>query len=104
MAEIFSATGNLWLLCQEGGFADDAWVFAEIKKRVLPDGHAEKHRLLDRLYNTDLDDSDDCIGLDNVVDLDDTVAEFFGAERIMPSGNRHIGSVRITIERLERKG
>ena len=79
MSEAFVIEGNLWLCSQEGGFAADAF---------------------------EVDDKD----------LDDIVADHFGAARKgLPAnayarenwgvkwehvGDRHIGNVRITIERL----
>jgi len=65
MLSILKLKGDLWLYCQEGGFADDALV------------------------------------LKGEGSLDDLIAEHFGIERQMPSGDRHVGWVRITIERLE---
>ena len=57
----FEIVGNLWLICQEGGFAAAAF---EVDGR----------------------------------DLDELVMKHFDASRIMPTGNSHIGQVRITIE------
>lgn len=69
-------TGDLWLYCQEGGIAADAFCFHQLSKQ---------QKTTQASFVT--------------ISLDDLVAAHFGAERIMPSGNRHIGIVRITIER-----
>ena len=84
MTEPLVLRGDLWLRCQEGGFANDAFVF-EVRE---PEDMIEI--LAGVITNLHLGD----------LELDDIVAEHFGAERISPSGNRHIGLVRITIERL----
>ena len=70
----FVIEGDLWLACQEGGFAADAFI---------------------------LKDSDEPQDVMYGIDLDNAVAKHFGADRIMPMGNRHIGSVCITIERIK---
>ena len=77
--------GDLWLRCQEGGFADDAFVFAVVED---PSTLAQLARVLTNIH----------IGDDG---LDDIVAEHFGAQREKPIGDRHIGNVRITIEKVE---
>lgn len=71
-------TGDLWLYCQEGGIAADAFCFHQLSKQQK-----------------------DTQASFVTISLDDLVAEHFGAERIMPSGNRHIGMVRITIEQID---
>ena len=77
-------SGDLWLRCQEGGFASDAFVFKERE----PEDMVEI--LVGVLTNLHLGE----------LELDDAVAEHFGAKRIRPPGDRHIGLVRITIKRL----
>ena len=85
MTEPFVVEGDLWLYCQEGGFADDAFVLRD----------SEPDDLYERLANVV---SNSHIGSRG---LDDLVAEHFGTVRQKGVGNRHIGNVRITIERLE---
>jgi len=70
--EPFAVEGDLWLVCQEGGFACDSFTLKD-ENEQLPIG----------------------------IELDDIVADYFGAGRILPSGDRHIGQVRITIERVD---
>jgi len=68
-SKVFEIKGDLWLFCQEGGFAFDGW--------ELRGG----------------DDMPD-------VDLADVLAQHFGVERMQYSGDRHIGLVKIIVERL----
>ena len=63
MVDPFIVEGVLVLICQEGGFAYDAF-------------------RLDGVY------------------LDDSLAEHFGVNRVMPMGDRPVGRVRITVEKL----
>jgi hypothetical protein len=84
--EPFVIEGDLWLNCQEGGLADDAFVIRERE----PDGFVEK--LASTVTNLHI----------GTIGLDDAVAEHFGAERIAHYGDRHIGHVRITIERISK--
>lgn len=81
----FVIEGDLWLRCQEGGFASDAWV---LKQREL-EGFTEQLGVA--ITNIHLGD----------VELDDLVVDHFGAVRQEGLGDRHIGQVRITIERLK---
>lgn len=78
--------GDLWLYCQEGGYADDAFVLKDLSKEP-----AFVEQLLNAVSN-------EHIGFNS---FDDLVADHFGVKRDMPSGNRHIGLVKIKIERLD---
>ena len=69
--------GDLWLRCQEGGYADDAFVFVVVED---PSTIAQLARVLTNLH----------IGDDR---LDDIVAGHFGAKREKPIGDRHIAPV-----------
>ena len=69
----FEAEGDLHLIEQEGGYVADAFVFESIDP-----GPGEETQ---------------------VTYLDDSVAEFFGAEP-GERGDHHIGNVRVIIERL----
>ena len=84
--ESFEIVGDLCLKCQEGGFADDAFVL------MNPQPYHPMTRLVEIVTNLH----------PNAKGLDDLVAEHFDCEREMPSGDRHIGAVRITIERIEK--
>jgi hypothetical protein len=69
----FIIQGDLLLGCQEGSYAQDGW----------------------ELTVSNLD------GSSSLLQLDDLVARHFGVEREWPSGDRRIGMVQITIERLD---
>lgn len=84
MTEPFVVAGDLWLYRQEGGFADDAWVLK-----------AYEPNFAEQLLNVVSNEHRGFGG------LDDMVAEHFGIERQRPIGNRHIGRVKITIEKLD---
>ena len=77
----FERQGYLWLICQEGGFAEDAFGITE--EVGAPSGNVAAYG------DVDMDS------------LAYEVANFFGAVRQLPSGYTYIGRVRITIERLE---
>lgn len=82
----FVIEGDLWLKCQEGGYASDAWVL----QNEGVEGLTFIEWLRVATSNSHLRD----------VELDNKLAEHFGAEREGPPGNRHIGRVRLTVERL----
>ena len=84
--EPFEIVGDLHLKCQEGGFADDAFILQDPNPR-----QDFMTQLVEAATNVH----------PNGRGLDDLVAEHFGCAREMPSGNRHVGHVRITIERVE---
>jgi hypothetical protein len=84
MTKPFVIEGDLVLYCQEGGFADDAFV---LRKRE-PKGIEEFVNAV----------SNEHIGYGG---LDELVIDHFGLKREMPSGNTHVGWVRITIERID---
>jgi len=81
----FVIEGDLWLYCQESGIANDAFV---IREREL-EGFMEQLAAI--AANTHA----------GVLRLDDMVTEHFEAEREEPFFNKHIGQVRITIERID---
>ena len=83
----FVIEGDLHLKCQEGGFASDAF--------VIQDPNPQQD-LVTRLVETVTNQHP------NGKDLDDLVAEHFGCERETPSGDRQVGMVRITIEKIEK--
>lgn len=84
MADKFKVEGDLWLYCQEGGFADDAFVLKERDLSSFTD------QLAKAVTNIHADSSS----------LDDMVAAHFKVDRRL-GGDRHIGRVRIMIERLD---
>ena len=85
--EPFEIVGDLHLECQEGGFASDAFVIQN------PNPNQDfPTQLVETITNYH----------PNGRELDDLVAEHFDCEREMPSGDRHVGMVRITIERIEK--
>ena len=85
MAEPFVIEGDLWLLGQEGGFADNAFT---LKTR---DWVSPLESLLSAISNAH----------PGWISLDGLVAEYFQIEREEYTGNWHIGQVRITIEQIE---
>lgn len=85
MTKPFEIVGDLHLECQEGGFASDAFVIRDPNPRQ--DLVTQLVEIVTNLHP-------------NGREVDDLVAEHFGCERERPSGDRHIGMVRIIIEKL----
>lgn len=85
MTEPFVIEGDLWLLGQEGGFADNAFT---LKTR---DVVSPLESLLAAISNAH----------PGWLSLDGLVAEHFQVEREKNTGNWHIGQARITIEQVE---
>jgi len=85
--EPFEIEGDLHLECQEGSFASDAF--------ILQDEVPEQNFVIQLVS-----------AATNMHpfgrELDDLVAEHFGCDQEKRSGNRHIGMVRITIEKIEK--
>jgi len=81
----FVVEGDLMLSCQEGGFADDAFVLLDMQP-----AKGSLAELVNTVTNLHLGSAS----------LANLVAAYFHAERMSPTGNRYIGPVRITIEKL----
>ena len=83
----FEVIGELWLMCQEGSAACDS--FELIAPGIAPEEtYGPQGNYLRLPFGT------------QSLHLDDAVARFFDVEREPTSGDRYIGPVRVTVERL----
>jgi len=83
----FEVMGELWLMCQEGSAVSDS--FELVSLGIVPEEvYGPKGNYLRLPFGT------------QSLDLADSAAAFFDVEREPTSGDRYVGPVRITIERL----